>query len=97
MTSYYQVDTKTYNKGSAGTFTNGPFGIGSGGILSTGWISDAKDPSGTIDHDTGTDGSIYCGSGSTTNGAVLQVEIVVGQGYNGLAVEFVIGTSENLQ
>ncbi|CAF3544617.1 unnamed protein product [Fusarium graminearum] len=97
VTSYYQVDTKTYNKGSAGTFTNGPFGIGSGGILSTGWISDAKDPSGTIDHDTGTDGSIYCGSGSTTNGAVLQVEIVVGQGYNGLAVEFVIGTSENLQ
>ncbi|KAM0296026.1 hypothetical protein ACHAPM_010534 [Fusarium culmorum] len=97
VTSYYQVDTKTYNKGSAGTFTNGPFGIGSGGILSTGWISDAKDPSGTIDHDTGTDGSIYCGSGSTTNGAVLQVEIVVGQGHNGLAVEFVIGTSENLQ
>ncbi|EKJ76550.1 hypothetical protein FPSE_03310 [Fusarium pseudograminearum CS3096] len=97
LKSYYQVDTITYNKGSAGTFTNGPFGIGSGGILSTGWISDAKDSSGTIDHDTGTDGSIYCGSGSTTNGAVLSVEIVVGQGYNGLAVEFVIGTAENLQ
>ncbi|KAF0641000.1 hypothetical protein FPSE5266_03310 [Fusarium pseudograminearum] len=97
LKSYYQVDTITYNKGSAGTFTNGPFGIGSGGILSTGWISDAKDSSGTIDHDTGTDGSIYCGSGSTANGAVLSVEIVVGQGYNGLAVEFVIGTAENLQ
>ncbi|UZP43323.1 hypothetical protein NXS19_011139 [Fusarium pseudograminearum] len=96
--NYFQIDTTPDgNKGSAGTFTSGPFGIGSGGILSSGWVSDAKDIPGTRDHDTGIDGSIYCGSGSTTNGAVLAVEILVGAGYNGLSVGFVIGTVENLQ
>ncbi|CAF3539842.1 unnamed protein product [Fusarium graminearum] len=94
VTSYYKVDAKTYNKGSAGTFTNGPFGIGSGGILSTGWISDAKDPSGTIDHDTGTDGSIYCGSGSTTTALFLKLRSSLAKDITD-GVQYAVDTSNN--
>ncbi|GKU06336.1 hypothetical protein FLAG1_08943 [Fusarium langsethiae] len=95
--NYWEEDTLNGNRGSAGTFTRGPFGIGSGGILSSGWSRDAKDSSATGNRDTGVDGSLYCGPGSTTNGAVLSVDILVDTGYNGLSVEFVLATDENLQ
>jgi hypothetical protein len=94
--SFFEEDAVTGNRASAGTFTSGPFGIGSGGILTSGYSKEPQDQNTLMDEDTGIDGSLYCGPDSTTNAAVLSVDILVETGYNGLSVEFVVGTDETL-
>ncbi|OBS22773.1 hypothetical protein FPOA_09101 [Fusarium poae] len=66
-TSYFE-EAITGDRGSAGTFTRGPFGIGSGALVQ------------------GTESRMW-----------KDLDIVVDTGYNGLSVEFVIGTDEDLQ
>lgn len=81
--------------GSAGIFTSDPFGIGSGGILTTGYSRNADENTHNQNVDTQMDGSEYCGP-DTTNAAVLSVELVVEPEYNGLSMEFILATRENL-
>ncbi|KAF9773109.1 hypothetical protein IL306_009152 [Fusarium sp. DS 682] len=93
LNSYYEENGLGGNLGSAGIFTSGPFGIGSGGILTTGYSRDADESSYGQNVDTQVDGSSYCGP-DTTNAAVLSVDIVVEPEYNGLSVEFILATVE---
>ncbi|KAM0084266.1 hypothetical protein ACKRZS_003483 [Fusarium odoratissimum] len=92
--SYWEENGLGGNLGSAGIFTSGPFGIGSGGILTTGYSRDADDSSYGQNVDTQIDGSDYCGP-DTTNAAVLSVELVVEPEYNGLSIEFILATEED--
>ncbi|UZP39405.1 hypothetical protein NXS19_007221 [Fusarium pseudograminearum] len=78
---------------SLGTFTDGPFGIGNGGILTTGQASGAM-PGGDGNVDNGGDGAdVFCGLGST-NAAVVYAGVTPGAGYNGIRIEFVFATNE---
>ncbi|EKJ74566.1 hypothetical protein FPSE_05316 [Fusarium pseudograminearum CS3096] len=78
---------------SLGAFTDGPFGIGNGGILTTGQASGAM-PGGDGNVDNGGDGAdIFCGLGST-NAAVVYAGVTPGAGYNGIRIEFVFATNE---
>ncbi|KAK2669236.1 hypothetical protein RAB80_014762 [Fusarium oxysporum f. sp. vasinfectum] len=79
---------------NAGIFTSDPFGIGSGGILTTGYSRDADENTYNQNVDAQMDGSEYCGP-DTTNAAVLSVELVVEPEYNGLSMEFILATREN--
>ncbi|OBS20033.1 hypothetical protein FPOA_11754 [Fusarium poae] len=79
----------------AGTFSNGPYGIGSGGILTNGWATKAQtslvvDP----DVDNVFPGSgPYCGS-DTFDATVLKVLIQIDQEYDGVEVEFILSSME---
>uniref|UniRef100_A0A4E9DP09 Uncharacterized protein n=1 Tax=Gibberella zeae TaxID=5518 RepID=A0A4E9DP09_GIBZA len=78
---------------SVGAFTDGPFGIGNGGILTTGQTSGAM-PGGDGNVDNGGDGAIaFCGDGST-NAAIVYAGVIPGAGYNGIRIEFVFATNE---
>jgi hypothetical protein len=79
---------------SMGTFTDGPFGLGSGGILTSGKATGAY-TSGDRNVDTGIgvgyDG--VCAPG-TQNINALQVELQLEPGFNGVRIEFVFATQE---
>ncbi|KAF4442955.1 hypothetical protein F53441_11599 [Fusarium austroafricanum] len=94
---YYTNDNlPTGKETSGGIFTSGPFGIGSGGILTISAAQNAGNGGRTgLDIDTNAAGSPYCEPGTTTNGAVLSIDIVVGKEYNGLLIEFILATLEN--
>lgn len=77
---------------SVGSFTNGPFGLGHGAILSTGRADQAM-KGGTGNHDMGGSGSKYCGVGSTDR-TVLFVDFETTAEIEGLEVEFVLATNE---
>lgn len=84
-----------FDENAVGTFTNGPLGLASGGILTTGGSIDAsgyQPYSLSIDNDAGAS-QAYCGADSQ-DAAVLTVDIEVQQGFNGVEVEFVLASEE---
>lgn len=78
---------------SSGTFTDGPFGIGSGAILTSG-AADGALPNGDHYVNNGASGSAnYCGS-STFNAAILSVDFFVDPAFNGVRVELILASEE---
>ncbi|UPK99639.1 hypothetical protein LCI18_010574 [Fusarium solani-melongenae] len=78
---------------SSGTFTDGPFGIGSGAILTSGSAVGAL-PNGDHYVNNGQPGSdTYCNV-NTFNAAILTVDVVVGVGYNGIDFEYIMASEE---
>lgn len=78
---------------SSGTFVDGPFGIGSGAILTTGTAVGAL-PNGDHYVNNGQPGSsTYCGP-STFNAAILSVDVIVDVGYNGIDFEYIMASEE---
>jgi len=81
----------------AGTFTNGPYGIGSGGILTNGFAIRAG--ASDIDFDQPNTNNVfpgseeYCGS-QTFDATVLQVQIEIDDVYEGVEVEFILSSVE---
>ncbi|RSM06971.1 hypothetical protein CDV31_008813 [Fusarium ambrosium] len=99
FTSGVSVTSASWNAGfsenAVGTFTNGPLGVASGGILTTGGSKDAAEYQAyslNIENGAGASQS-YCGEGSL-DAAVLSVDIEVQQGFNGVEVEFVLASEE---
>lgn len=79
---------------AAGTFTNGPFGIGSGIILTSGSAAGAL-PGGDTQVANGVGGSNdYCGSNSY-DGAILMVNLNIDTGFNGILVQLIIASVED--
>jgi hypothetical protein len=89
------VDSAAFSgaKYAAGSFTDGPFGIGSGGILTSGSATGAL-PGGSVHVANGAAGSIYCGP-NTNDGSVLTAKIEVQAGYSGILVQFILGSQES--
>jgi hypothetical protein len=78
---------------SSGTFVDGPFGIGSGGILTSGAAVGAL-PNGDHYVNNGAPGSsTYCGE-NTFNAAILTVDLLVQVGFSGLRVEAILASEE---
>ncbi|RGP58141.1 hypothetical protein FSPOR_11924 [Fusarium sporotrichioides] len=84
----------------AGTFSIGPYGIGSGGILTNGVAERASDefnPAFQPNVNNEFPGSAqYCGSG-TFDATVLQVTIDIADNFNGVEVEFILSSMEYTQ
>ncbi|KAM6505836.1 hypothetical protein FSOLCH5_014012 [Fusarium solani] len=78
---------------SSGTFTDGPFGIGSGAILTSGAAVGAL-PGGDHYVNNGAPGSdTYCGT-NTFNAAILTVDVLVQPGYAGIDFEYILASEE---
>ncbi|KAI8711820.1 hypothetical protein NCS52_01446300 [Fusarium sp. LHS14.1] len=78
---------------SSGTFVDGPFGIGTGAILTTGTAVGAL-PNGDHYVNNGQPGSsTYCGP-NTFNAAILSVDVIVDVGYNGIDFEYIMASEE---
>ncbi|KAF4456468.1 hypothetical protein F53441_1418 [Fusarium austroafricanum] len=78
---------------SSGTFTEGPFGIGSGAILTSGAAVGAL-PNGDHYVNNGAPGSsTYCGP-NTFNAALLTVDILLDPAYSGVRVEIILASEE---
>ncbi|RTE80282.1 hypothetical protein BHE90_005210 [Fusarium euwallaceae] len=99
FTSGVSVTSASWNAGfsenAVGTFTNGPLGVASGGILTTGGSKDAAEYQAyslNIENGAGASQS-YCGENSL-DAAVLSVDIEIQQGFNGVEVEFVLASEE---
>lgn len=83
----------TGSAASSGSYIDGPFGISTGAILTTGTAVGAL-PNGDHYVNNGQPGSsTYCGP-STFNAAILSVDILVGVGYNGLNFEYIMASEE---
>ncbi|CEI41863.1 unnamed protein product [Fusarium venenatum] len=82
------------NLGSIRSFREGPFGIGIGVIISSGYAEDAV-PGGFANNDVGTGGSAFCGDVTSFDAAVWTVQVDVQDGYNGVLVEFIAASAEN--
>ncbi|KAJ4323282.1 hypothetical protein N0V84_004411 [Fusarium piperis] len=83
------------NERAMGTFTNGPLGLASGALLTTGYAQDAaayQAYSVNIENGGGASQD-YCGEDSM-DAVVLTVDIEVQQGFNGVEVEFVLASEE---
>ncbi|KAF5237842.1 hypothetical protein FANTH_10556 [Fusarium anthophilum] len=78
---------------SMGTFADGPFGLGSGGILTSGKATGAY-ISGDRNVDNGVAGYDYVCAPNTQNVNALQVQVGLEPGYNGVRIEFVFATQE---
>lgn len=84
-----------FNERAMGTFTNGPLGLASGAILTTGGSQDAaayQAYSLNIENGGGASPD-YCGQDSM-DAVVLSVDIEVQQGFNGVEVEFILASEE---
>lgn len=83
-----------------GTFTNGPLGLESGMILSTGRAIDAQVGSGVADFDGGVEGSGYCydrngGSpGAYRDAAIVTLNLRLGADETKLRGRFIFATNE---
>lgn len=79
---------------SAATFGDGPFGIGDGGMLTTGFAIGALEWLGWNDivDDAGSS-PVYCGPNSF-DAAVLSVDITVEPGYHGVEMQFILASEE---
>lgn len=77
----------------AGTFTDGPFGIGSGAILTSGAAAGALVGGNTLVQN-GASGSQFCGAGTTFDGSILTANVNVEAGYNGVLVNFILGSAD---
>ncbi|KAF5551630.1 hypothetical protein FMEXI_3196 [Fusarium mexicanum] len=78
---------------SMGTFADGPSGLGSGGILTSGKATGAY-TSGDRNVDNGVAGYDYVCAPNTQNVNALQVQVELEPGYNGVRIEFVFATQE---
>ncbi|KAF5986246.1 hypothetical protein FBULB1_2533 [Fusarium bulbicola] len=78
---------------SMGTFADGPFGLRSGGILTSGKATGAY-TSGDRNVDNGVAGCAYVCAPNTQNVNALQVQVELEPGYNGVRIEFVFATQE---
>ncbi|EXM19531.1 Carbohydrate-binding WSC [Fusarium oxysporum f. sp. vasinfectum] len=81
---------------SMGTFTDGPFGLGSGGILTSGTATGAYLMGNrNVDNGVGAGGQYdYLCAPGTQNINTLQVQLGFDPGYNGVRIEFVFATQE---
>ncbi|EXL68097.1 hypothetical protein FOPG_15811 [Fusarium oxysporum f. sp. conglutinans race 2 54008] len=78
---------------SSGTFDDGPFGIGSGGILTSGAAVGAL-PNGDHYVNNGAPGSdTYCNA-NTFNAAILTVDFFLNPTYSGVRVELILASEE---
>ncbi|KAL7754767.1 hypothetical protein ACKLNR_015437 [Fusarium oxysporum f. sp. zingiberi] len=78
---------------SSGTFADGPFGIGSGGILTSGAAVGAL-PNGDHYVNNGAPGSdTYCNA-NTFNAAILTVDFFLNPTYSGVRVELILASEE---
>ncbi|KAG5771191.1 hypothetical protein H9Q72_002184 [Fusarium xylarioides] len=79
---------------SMGTFTNGPFGLGSGGILTSGKATGAYTSGDrNVDSGVGIGYDTVCAPG-TQNINVLQFQLALVPGCNGVRIEFIFATKE---
>ena len=67
------------------SFTEGPFGIGSGVLISSGASQDAA-PGGFANSDQGAPGNGLCNSPSSFDAAVFTLDLFVDSGFNGILV-----------
>lgn len=85
-----------FASGSIGTFTDGPFGIGNGGLLTSGVASGAL-PGGDQSVDNGFEnngqGDFLCATNSR-NPDSLYVQIRLASGYNGIRIQLIMATEE---
>ncbi|QKD60461.2 uncharacterized protein FOBCDRAFT_244172 [Fusarium oxysporum Fo47] len=81
---------------SMGTFTDGPFGLGSGGILTSGTAKGAYlMVNRNVDNGVGAGGQYdYLCAPETQNINTLQVQLGFDPGYNGVRIEFLFATQE---
>ncbi|KAL5586162.1 hypothetical protein FOBRF1_016032 [Fusarium oxysporum] len=81
---------------SMGTFTDGPFGLGSGGILTSGTATGAYLMGNrNVDNGVGAGGQYdYLCAPGTQNINTLQVQLGFDPGYNGVRIEFAFATQE---
>ncbi|EMT71472.1 hypothetical protein FOC4_g10009974 [Fusarium odoratissimum] len=81
---------------SMGTFTDGPFGLGSGGILTSGTATGAYLMGNrNVDNGVGAGGQYdYLCAPGIQNINTLQVQLGFDPGYNGVRIEFVFATQE---
>ncbi|TVY67987.1 hypothetical protein Focb16_v002388 [Fusarium oxysporum f. sp. cubense] len=81
---------------SMGTFTDGPFGLGSGGILTSGTATGAYLMGNrNVDNGVGAGGQYdYLCAPGTQNINTLQVQLGFDPGYNGVRIELVFATQE---
>ncbi|KAL7766895.1 hypothetical protein ACKLNR_004811 [Fusarium oxysporum f. sp. zingiberi] len=81
---------------SMGTFTDGPFGLGSGGILTSGTATGAYLMGNrNVDNGVGAGGQYdYLCAPGTQNINTLQIQLGFDPGYNGVRIEFVFATQE---
>lgn len=81
---------------SMGTFTDGPFGLGSGGILTSGTATGAYLMGNrNVDNGVGAGGQYdYLCAPGTQNINTLQVQLGFDPGYNGVRIEFLFATQE---
>ncbi|KAG8358517.1 hypothetical protein FVEN_g3771 [Fusarium venenatum] len=80
----------------AGTFSDGPYGIGSGGILTNGLASNAAGAQSPNTYNTFPGSGQYCGA-EGFDATVLQVDIDIAEGYDGVEVEFILSSMEYTQ
>ncbi|KAF4961153.1 hypothetical protein FGADI_389 [Fusarium gaditjirri] len=90
------TNVNALSESSMGTFTDGPFGLGCGGILTSGkatgtYLMGDRN----VDNGIGSGGQYdyVCASGSQNINA-LQVQLELASGYNGVRIEFVFATQE---
>lgn len=78
---------------SSGIFNDGPFGIGSGAILTSGAAVGAL-PNGDHYVDNGAAGSsVYCGP-NTFNAAILTADILIDSSFSGVRVQAILASEE---
>ncbi|KAF9771735.1 hypothetical protein IL306_010612 [Fusarium sp. DS 682] len=92
--SLVNVPNQIAPAGSVGTFSNGPFGIGSGGIVTTGAASGADGGSLQVDNGGGSQ-TDFCGGTGYTNALAIVAQLQLDTGYNGITVEFIFATEES--
>ncbi|KAM0225150.1 hypothetical protein ACHAQD_001081 [Fusarium lateritium] len=80
--------------GSLRSFREGPFGLGSGVIISSGNAVDAA-PGGFANSNLGYPGSSYCGQGSTFDAAFYTVDFLLRPEFDGVQIEFVVGSADS--
>lgn len=69
--------------GSSGTFLNGPWGMDTGAILTTGSVTGASYPSSDQSSNNNASGSIFCGANSF-DAAVLTMDVKIAANYSGI-------------
>jgi hypothetical protein len=78
---------------SLGSFREGPFGLSSGVIITSGIATEAVQGR-FANNDLGYPGNSYCGGGTTYDAAVYTVDLFILPWFNGVQIEFVIGSAD---
>ncbi|KAL6922240.1 hypothetical protein ACHAPO_002997 [Fusarium lateritium] len=91
--SVVDVPNKIAPEQSIGTFTDGPFGIGNGGIISTGYATRALESEYRSRDNGGAGSETFCGGTGYHNAVGIVTQLQLDTGYNGLTVEFIFATA----